>query len=227
MVVAIDGPAGSGKSTVARLVAERTGMFYLNSGNFYRAITWSTLRANHPDDVASVVRCARTLDIRPSFESRAGGSLVVEGRLLDRELHTDEIDTWVARHSSIPEVRVAVNQHLVRIARTTNVVVEGRDMTTVVFPDAEVKVFLDASIRTRALRRFQQGTSRMNLSEIEESIKSRDEIDRSKQFGRLERTPGALYVDGSDLTIEQVCARVIANIQGHEKFQESQGSHER
>lgn len=235
MVVAIDGPAGSGKSTVARLVAEKTGMFYLNSGNFYRAITWKVIRSGDPGDDGFVVECARGLDIRVDTESSRGGavrpggtgSLVVDGKPLDSELHSDEVDRWVARHSSIPAVRDAVNRHLTRIASELDIVVEGRDMTTVVFPRAEVKIYLDASIETRAKRRFHQGTSKLPLEKIEESIKKRDEIDRTKPHGSLRRSPDAVYVDASHLTIEQVCATVIANIQGHEKLQESQGSYER
>jgi cytidylate kinase len=212
MVVAIDGPAGTGKSTIARTIAERADMFYLNSGSFYRAVTWKVLQFGNPEDRQTVIRTAR--DIRISLRL---GHISVDGVEVENLLRADDVDHWVARHSAIPEVRDEVNKRLKETATSMDLVVEGRDMTTVVFPDADVKIYLDASIRTRALRRFAQGTSEMTLQQIEESIRRRDEIDKTKEFGRLQISPDALYLDTSHLTIEQVCEKVVANIHGHDK----------
>jgi len=212
MVVAIDGPAGTGKSTVARLVAKRTGMFYLNSGSFYRAITWKVLRGGDPEDSEAVMRVARDIDI-----SISEGRMVVDGRDVEHELRSDSVDQWVARHSALPAVREQVNKRLKMFANTMDVVVEGRDMATVVFPDADLKIFLDASIETRAKRRYEQGTSELSLHEIEQSISRRDHIDKNKEYGRLRMADGALYLDTSHLTIEEVCDKVVANIHGHDK----------
>jgi CMP/dCMP kinase len=212
MVVAIDGPAGSGKSTIARTVAERTGMHYLNSGNYYRAVTWKILAGADPEDRDAAIRIAQTIEI-----SVEDDLMHVDGREVEALLRSDAVDRWVARHSAIPEVREQVNTRLKAAAHTMDVVVEGRDITTVVFPDADLKIYLDASIHTRALRRFGQGTSRLELEEIEQSIRRRDEIDSTKQYGRLQVAPDALYLDTSHLTIQQVCDKVIENIRGHDK----------
>ena len=212
MVIAIDGPAGSGKSTIARTVASQTGMFYLNSGSFYRAVTWKVIRTADPAAEAAVIETARGIELAVE-----NGQLLVDGTDPGNELRSDEVDHWVARHSAIPEVREQVNSRLKHIAQQIDLVVEGRDMATVVFPNADIKIYLDASIQTRAQRRFEQGTSRMSLREIEESIRKRDQIDSTKQHGRLRVAPDALYLDTSHLTIEEVCARVVANIHGHDK----------
>ncbi len=204
MVVAIDGPAGVGKSTIAKAVAEASGFLYLNSGNFYRAITWVVIRDGlDATDKAAVIRAAResAIDLR-------GGALTLDGQDVESHLHTDEVDKWVAPHSRIIEVREAVNLRLRRISEGRNIVADGRDMGTVVFPYAEVKVFLDADTGTRAERRYRQGVSGMSLSEIEKAIEERDRIDRTKPVGRLDVAPGALYIDTSHLTITQVCERV-------------------
>ena len=212
MVVAIDGPAGTGKSTIARLVAERTGMFYLNSGSFYRAITWKVLREDDPEDSEAVIRVARGINI-----SIPDGRMAVNGSDVESDLRSDDVDRWVARHSALPAVREQVNQRLKALANAMDVVVEGRDMATVVFPDAELKIFLDASIETRAKRRFEQGTSELSLAQIEESIGQRDNLDKNKEYGRLRVADGAVYLDTSHLTIEEVCEKVVANIHGHDK----------
>lgn len=208
MIVAIDGPAGSGKSTLAREVAKRAGFTYLNSGKLYRAVTWWVIR-HQITDRAEIIRIASELDIK------VDGNLVqLNSCLLDKELHSDEVDARVAEVSSVPEVRSLVNRVLLDAARGKNVVVEGRDMATLVFPHAEVKWYLDASPEARARRRFNQGTSKLNYEEILSAIKTRDRIDTEKELGGLKIAPDALYLDTSDLTIETVCAKVLQSIQG-------------
>jgi cytidylate kinase len=206
MVVALDGPAGAGKSSVARRVAELAGFAWLNSGSFYRAVTWEVLtKGRDPADREVVVRTAR--DIRLTLDG--DGGVAVDGRPVEHLLRSDAVDVWVARHSAIGEVRAAVNRRLREIAAEGDVVVDGRDIATVVFPDAEVKVFLDADVATRARRRHAQGTSRMTLEEIERSISERDRYDRGKAEAPLAVAPGALILDTSHLTIEEVCERVL------------------
>ncbi len=212
MVVAIDGPAGTGKSTISRRVAEETGFFYLNSGRFYRAITWKALRQGKGIDSPQAL-IATAADISITVEN---DQFLVDGVPREQELHTPEVDSAVATVSSIPEVRIAVNNRLKRIAGERDIVVEGRDMSTVVFPDAEVKIYLDADADERARRRMEQNGGG-NFEEIRNSIATRDEIDRTKKTGRLQRTKDAVYLDTTDLTIEQVCEKVIDII--HEKNQ--------
>lgn len=208
MIVAIDGPAGVGKSSLARRIAEDAGFFYLNSGEFYRAVTFSVLQQGlPPEESLGVLGAARALSLE--IEE---GRLVVDGVPRDRELHTDAVDSWVAKHSAIVEVRKVINEHLRRIGGLMDIVAEGRDVTTVVFPGAEVKVFLDAAVEVRARRRYEQGTSGQTLEELRESIKARDEIDRNKSFGGLKIAPDAIYLDTSDLTIDEVCDKVVTII---------------
>lgn len=211
MVVAIDGPAGTGKSSVSREVANGTGFFYLNSGRFYRAITRNALLTGvRVEDREKLLHVARNTVIDVE-----GDAFIVDGTALDRELHTPEIDEKVAQVSSFPEVREIVNTRLKEIAGLRDVVVEGRDMSTVVFPDADVKIFLDADPAVRARRRFREQGGTGDLAALEAAITERDRLDRTKDTGRLVRAPDAIYLDTTDLTLQQVCEKVIAAI--HER----------
>jgi cytidylate kinase len=204
MVVAMDGPAGVGKSTIARRTAEAAGFLYINSGSFYRALTLAVLdRGCPPGNAQAVLAVARA-----STLSVCAGRLHLDGRDVEDRLHCDAVDAAVASLSALPELRRIVNDRLRETAAGADVVVEGRDIGTVVFPDAEVKVFLDADAATRAARRHAQGVSSMSLEEIRAAIEERDRIDRNKPMGRLAAAPDALRIDTSHLTIQQVCERV-------------------
>lgn len=215
MVVAIDGPAGAGKSTIAKKIAEQSCMFYLNSGNFYRAITFSALQNGvDPLDETKIIdeakKCSLSLD---------NGRMHLNGVDIEDELHTDAVDRWVAEHSAIVAVRHVVNKKLREVSKDIDVVAEGRDITTVVFPDADLKVYLDATPEVRAKRRFGQGTSKLSYQEIVENIKKRDKIDKNKPFGSLTIAPDAFYLDTSDLTIDQVCDKVVDKIRNEKKLE--------
>ena len=213
MVVALDGPAGVGKSTVSKRAAHPTGLHYLNSGNFYRAVTLGAAEAGVDlEDQTAVERFAGEM---PLAYDR--GRFMLNGRDRTEELHSDLVDGQVAQVSAFRGVRHYVNQWLRRVSSALDIVVEGRDITTVVFPDAELKVYLDASPEVRAERRFRQGTSEKSLQEIADNIRRRDEIDRGKEWGRLVRAEDAFYLDTSVLTIEEVCDRVIRKIKAKQQ----------
>ncbi|MCG8454485.1 MAG: (d)CMP kinase [Spirochaetales bacterium] len=208
MVVAIDGPAGVGKSSIAAAVAERFGFFNLNSGSFYRALALKVLAAQaNPADVGQVMNAVEgaQLDI-------VDGRLHLDGVDVEGQLRSDAVDRASSMVSSHVPLRHRVNEHLRRIAGTMDLVSEGRDMGTVVFPHAEVKIFLDASPAVRAQRRFEQGTSDLDLAALEASIRERDERDRNKEEGSLIAAPDAQVIDTSSLTLEEVCARVTGLI---------------
>jgi cytidylate kinase len=208
MVVAVDGPAGVGKSTVAKKVAESIGFLYLNSGSFYRAVTWAVLEAGiAPDKPIEVIRTARMT----AFGVK-DGAILIDGRSLEGRLHSDEVDRWVPIHSGIGEVRDVVNALLRDIARGKDVIADGRDIGTVVFPNADVKIYLDADVKIRALRRFNQGVSTLGIEEIENSIAKRDSLDKKKPSGSLKIAPDALYLDTTHLTIDRVCEKVVSTI---------------
>ncbi len=201
MVIAIDGPAGTGKSTVAHAVAEHLHIVYLNSGSFYRALTLALLDEGISlDDTGAVMAFAakQRLDY-------VDARLILNGKDVDDLLHQDRVDASVSKVSSIVPLRHLVNARMREIVRSLSVICEGRDMTTVVFPQAEFKFYLDASIDVQAKRRFEQGVSNLSLEEIRQAIIKRDEMDRNKAEGALKKAPDAVYIDTSDLTINQVC----------------------
>ena len=156
----------------------------------------------------TAIACAKEADI-----DYRGQQVLLDGDVVDELLHSDEIDAWVAQLSAIVPIRHVVNDLIRKIAQGKHVVVEGRDITTVVFPDAEYRFFLDASPESRARRRYLQGVSKLSLEEIADGIRKRDEIDRNKVEGSLKIADGVVYLDTSDLTIEQVYDRLIEKIQ--------------
>ncbi len=208
MIIAIDGPAGTGKSTIAKILAERLGITFLNSGSFYRAVTLYLVRNNipytNPDDV---VKIASELDM-----DYVNSHLILNGEDVEPFLHSDEVDAHAAQVSAIVPLRHIVNEKLRKITEKISVVCEGRDITTVVFPNADYKFYLDASLDVQAERRFKQGVSNLSLEEIKESIRKRDEIDKNKAEGSLKIAPDAMYIDTSHLTIEQVCEIIVNKI---------------
>ncbi|MDR2048951.1 MAG: 30S ribosomal protein S1, partial [Treponema sp.] len=220
MVVAIDGPAGAGKSAAAKMLAEKLSaggkpFTYINSGSLYRAVTLGCLRAGvNPADSEKALDVAKKarLDYRD-------GKVYLDGEMVEDRLHSDEIDRFVSPFSAIVPIRHVVNDHIRKIAAGLNAVVEGRDMTTVVFPDAEFRFYLDASVAERAKRRFNHGVSGLNLEEIEQSIAERDALDKNKEEGSLKIAPGAVYLDTSYLTLSQVCDKLVEKM--HEKDKRS------
>ena len=209
MVIAVDGPAGVGKSSVSRIVAEQAGLHYLNSGNFYRAVTFGAImKGLDRNDRERIERY--TAEMKLEYHD---GRLYLDGEDISDALHSDSVDAEVAQVSAYRGVREFVNGWLRKVASDRNILVEGRDITTVVFPDASLKVFLDADPEVRAQRRFDQGVSTLSVEEIAENIRKRDTIDRGKEWGRLIRAEDAFYVDTSGLTIEAVCAKVLHKIQ--------------
>ncbi len=208
MVIAIDGPAGTGKSTIASLIAKKLNVTFLNSGSFYRGLTLALLEAkiDITDKQAVIDFCKKQkLDYVNSH-------LVLNGVDVESRLHEDQVSANASPVSAIPEVRHIVNDRLHEIVKSLSIVCEGRDMTTVVFPDAEYKFYLDARIDVQAQRRFDQGVSNLTLEEIKEAIIKRDALDKSKAEGALKIAPDATYIDTSDLTIESVCEIIISKI---------------
>lgn len=209
MIIAMDGPAGTGKSTIASLIAKRLGITYLNSGSFYRALT---MALNETDiDISDSERVVdfckkQSLDYENS-------RLILNGKDVEDHLHDDAVSARVAQVSSIVEVRHLVNERMRELTSHLDIICEGRDMTTVVFPNAEHKFYLDASIDVQAQRRFDQGVSNMTLEEVKAAIIRRDEIDRNKKEGALRRAEDAFYIDTSALTIDKVCEIILSKIQ--------------
>ena len=210
MIVAIDGPAGVGKSSIAKMVGQKLGLYYLNSGNFYRGVTYRILHNDmDPTNPEQCVKAAREAE----FDVR-DGHFYLDGEDVEAELHTPAIDLWASKVSVNPEVRAIVNENIHALTRKLDIICEGRDMTTVVFPNAEHKFFFDAKPEIRAQRRFDQNPNAMAYDKVLAEIIERDTIDRNKPVGGLKIAPDATYIDTSYLTIKQVCEKVVNAIKG-------------
>lgn len=201
MIIAIDGPAGTGKSTIAKLLSERLHVTNLNSGSFYRALTMAILDNNidYNDQKAAAEFCKKQK--LEYINSR----MYLNGVDVNDHLHDDRISANASPVSANVEIRHYVNDCMREITKSLSIVCEGRDMTTVVFPNAEYKFYLDANLDVQAQRRFDQGVSKLSLEEIKESIRKRDEMDKNKVEGSLKIALDAVYIDTSNLTIDQVC----------------------
>lgn len=216
MIVAIDGPAASGKSTVSRAVAERLGFGYLDTGAMYRAVSVEALRLGVPlDDEAALTALARS--VRIGFEHDGGSALptrvLIDGRDVTREIRTPAADTAVSPVSACAGVRQAMVAEQRRIGAADDYVVEGRDIGTVVFPDAPVKVYLTASAGERARRR-QIDMERLGVDstadEVQTKLEARDLYDSSREASPLKPADDAVGLDTTGLTVEQVVDAIAA-----------------
>ena len=215
MIIAIDGPSGAGKSSVSKLVAIELGFSCLDTGAMYRSIAWQAVHDGVAlDDVEALGEIARTHDIEfthePGNPSPIG--VAIGGNDVTLAIRTAEIDRAVSPVSAVPAVREALVAQQQRIGRAGDYVVEGRDIGTVVFPDAEVKVFLTASDEARARRRVlqneQRGVGSTDFDEVLADIIRRDQYDSSRAASPLKAADDAVIVDSSDMTIEEVVERI-------------------
>ena len=208
MIVALDGPAGVGKSTVARALARELGLLFLDTGAMYRAVTWSVLeRGLDPADGAACGRVARELVL--AFD--AEGHILVDGRPGEPAIRGPEVTrqvSLVAAHAPVREAVVAEQRALA--ARAGGVVAEGRDTTTAVFPRADHKFYLDASPAERARRRALQEGQPGRQAEIQAELERRDRLDSSRAHSPLLQSDDALLVDTDGLTAAEVVARLLA-----------------
>ncbi len=216
LIVTIDGPAGAGKSTIGKEVAKRLGLLYLDTGAMYRACALFMLENGvSPDDEEKVVSLVPRLDIR--FEN---GNIFLSGKDVSLKIRSPEIDQAASKISQIHAVRKKLTQIQHKIASGTDVVAEGRDMGTVVFPEAEAKIFLTASPEERAWRRKRQLDEQNNIISFDiilQQIKKRDKADTERRIAPLKAAPDALIVDSTRLTAEEVIETIINFINRQEK----------
>jgi cytidylate kinase len=208
-VVAIDGPAGSGKSTIARRVADRTGLRYLDTGATYRALTLGLLRRGVPtDDPVAVADAAKTVDVTLQLGPGSGGAarVLLDGGPPGHELRAPAVNAAVSAVAAVPAVR----EQLVRLQRSLvnlgGIVAEGRDVGTVVWPQAEVKVFLTASESERARRR---SVDRQGGGETAESLARRDRLDSGRATSPTRPADDAVVLDSTSRTVDQVVDEVV------------------
>lgn len=207
--IAIDGPAGSGKSTVARLLAEKLNLVYLDTGAMYRAIAWRALceQVDVMDELA-VANLAKSTD----FQIDPTG-LLINGEYVDETLRMPKISQLASEIAKYPKVREILVSKQQKIALDHSVVMDGRDIGTVVLPDAKVKVFLNASIEERALRRYRELEQRgysCGYEQLREEMRLRDENDQSRSVSPLKKAEDAILIDTTNLSIEEVLEQILA-----------------
>ena len=202
--IAIDGPAASGKSTVAKLIAKELGYTFINTGAMYRAITWCLVQRGVDLQDAAAIE-AQLPGLALEFGKKGAVSTVMyEGRVLGAELTMPEVNEAVSAVAAVPAVRAHLLQKQREYNRSEAVVMEGRDIGTVVFPETPFKYFVTASPEVRAARRAAQG--------LTDSITERDKKDSARACAPLTQAPDAKLVDTSDLTIDQVVAHIVSDI---------------
>jgi cytidylate kinase len=215
-VVAIDGPAGAGKSTIARQVAERAGLLYIDTGAMYRAVTYAVLQhgcRTAPDlDAAAVAEVARSVDIR-LISSPTGPRVLLDGRDVSEEIRRPEVERLVARVAALAPVRLALVPQQRRLARDGGVVLDGRDVGTAVLPDADYKFFVTAAFPVRVDRRYRQMRRRgaaVDRAAVARDLRERDAMDSARSVGPLAAAPDAVCLDTTHLRVEDAVSIVLA-----------------
>jgi cytidylate kinase len=207
-IIAIDGPSGAGKGTIARSIAAHLGYRHVDSGAMYRAVGWRTLQRKIPfEDEAAVAGIARQSRIDLSDDR-----VTIDGDDVTRTIRTPEIDRAAAGVARLPSVRAVLVERQRQLAADGNIVMEGRDIGTVVFPHADVKIYLDASPEERARRRAADPahSARANsVSEVVTALAARDELDRTRTASPLYAAPDAEVIDTTGKSIEEVVSRVM------------------
>ncbi len=206
-IITIDGPSGSGKGTISRILAEQLGFHYLDSGALYRLLGLVAVRHGIEISInADLTQLAKNMDV--SFQAKADGHNIVllEGEDVTDELRTEETGALASRVAENPRVRSALLERQHQFARLPGLVADGRDMGTKVFPEAQLKIFLTASIEERASRRYKQLLEKgenVKLRALEEQVRSRDKRDMNRETSPLAAATDAVEVDSSDLTIQE------------------------
>jgi cytidylate kinase len=211
LVIAIDGPAGAGKSTVARKVAHILNIQYLDTGAMYRAFTFFVLQHDiELNDIDGITKLLDTFDLRFTDQR-----VYIGNREVTKEIRSDPVTDNVSYISSLSAVRKKMVELQREIGENRSVVAEGRDIGTVVFPETEYKFYIDASIEERAKRRIGDTRNQSKITdiyEIQEKIRQRDEYDSTREISPLAKAPDAHYIDTTHMTIDEVCNQIITHV---------------
>ena len=210
--VAIDGPAGAGKSTIAKLVAKEKGYIYVDTGAMYRGLAIHFLdKGIQPQETEKVIEACKDAEVTIAYED-AVQHVYLNGKDISSRLRNEEVGNMASVTSAIPEVRKKLLELQQNLAKTQNVIMDGRDIGTCVLPHADVKVYLTASVETRAKRRYQElheNGEDCNLEEIAHDIEERDRRDMTREIAPLKQAEDAVLVDSSDMTIAEVVKTIV------------------
>ena len=216
-IIAIDGPAGSGKGTLAKALSEKLGFVNIDTGATYRCVALKVLRNNIDiTDEEKIIDIAKNINI----DLLTDGTVLMDGENVSKEIRSKEVTSIVSPISSITKVREILVDIQRKIAEGKDVVMEGRDITTVVFPNAKYKFYLDADVETRAKRRYQENLEKgidMSYEEVLENKKKRDYNDMHKEVGSLMRTDEQIYIDTTNITVEDEVAIIEKIVRGDNK----------
>jgi cytidylate kinase len=216
MIIAIDGPAGAGKSTAARMIAQKLGFLYIDTGAIYRALTLKVLE-NKIDisDTSAIVDTASSTVI--DLMNNPDGSLKIflDSRDVSQEIRQPKVTRFVSDIAKIRQVREVLIKLQRRLGRQRDSVLDGRDIATVVFPDADKKFYLDAKFQERVIRRYKELRSYgedVTCDDVAKDLSNRDTIDSTRQFAPLKKADDAIYIDTTDMSIEEVVDAVLKKI---------------
>ena len=210
--VAIDGPAGAGKSTIAKLVAKEKGYVYVDTGAMYRGLAIHFLENGiEAEEKEKIAEACKDADVTIRYED-GQQQVYLNGKNITAKLREEAVGNMASKSSAIPEVRAKLLELQRELARKEDVIMDGRDIGTCVLPDADVKVFLTASVETRAKRRYDELVEKgvaCDLEEIARDIAERDERDSTREIAPLKQAEDAVLVDRSHMTIEEVVAAIV------------------
>lgn len=210
--VAIDGPAGAGKSTIAKLIAKEKGYIYVDTGAMYRGLAIHFLKKGiAPEDADGIKKACEDAEVSIGYENGVQ-QIYLNGENITGMLREEAVGNMASRSSAVPEVRAKLLDLQRNLAKEKDVVMDGRDIGTHVLPNADVKVYLTASVETRAKRRYDELTEKgvqCDFDEIARDIKERDERDMSREIAPLKKAEDAVVVDSSDMTIEEVVEEIV------------------
>lgn len=212
--VAIDGPAGAGKSTIAKLVAKEKGYIYVDTGAMYRALAIHFLKKGiAAEDTDSIIKACHDADVSIRYKDGAQ-QVYLNGENVTGMLRTEEVGIMASKTSAVPEVREKLLELQRTLAKENDVIMDGRDIGTNILPNADVKIYLTASVETRAKRRYDELKEKgedCDLEQIAKDIKARDERDMNRKTAPLKKAEDAILVDSSDMTIPEVVSEICSH----------------
>jgi len=221
MIIAIDGPAGAGKSTVARIIAKELGFLYIDTGAMYRALTLKALeRKINAKDIPALIEMARSTNIDLTNNQDSSLKILLDGRDVSSPIRQPRITRLVSDIAKIKGVREIMLGLQRKFGKLRDSVLDGRDIGTVVFPDADKKFYIDAEFSVRVRRRYKELkelNQDVTLKDIEKDLRNRDNIDSTREFAPLKKADDAIYIDTTNMAIEEVVQTILEHIgsQGH------------